>query len=232
MNPACGATKTEKVERADYGKYNEAVSELNDLINSGKLTDKAKAEAEAALNDAKITDGYITSEQGYVDAATTVIESIYAAVGNDEANFKPDFSEVNGLLDKYVEISSKVEIPEDVKSEINKIIEEIYAIIDDSSSNKKDHQSVVDGLADTLKNLIAVYEDCANGIHRDNDDDTLCDHCGQEYIKGADGCFCHKDNLISKIVRLIYSCISWLFGKKISCCPDMEFYFKGIGSLT
>ncbi len=71
------------------------------------------------------------------------------------------------------------------------------------------------------------YETIPATGHVDGDGDGFCDHCGHD-----DGCVCHKGNLWSKIVRLIYSCISFLFRKKITCCDDMVWYFDGIDDIT
>ncbi len=69
--------------------------------------------------------------------------------------------------------------------------------------------------------------------HKDADADGCCDNCFSDLTpQQGDGCMCHKNNLWSKIVRLIYTCVSFLFRKKITCCDDMEWYFDGVGDLT
>ncbi len=68
--------------------------------------------------------------------------------------------------------------------------------------------------------------------HGDADGDGFCDHCSHDLNKpGADGCICHKNNIFSKIVRLIYTIFSKLFNKRITCCDDMEYYYD-IGDIS
>ncbi len=71
------------------------------------------------------------------------------------------------------------------------------------------------------------YETIPAKGHVDADKDGFCDVCGHD-----DGCVCHKGNLWSKIVRLIYSCVSFVFRTKITCCDDMVWYFDGIDDVT
>ncbi len=68
--------------------------------------------------------------------------------------------------------------------------------------------------------------------HGDADGDGFCDHCSHDLNKpGADGCICHKNNIFSKIVRLLYTIFSKLFNKRITCCDDMEYYYD-IGDIS
>ncbi len=69
--------------------------------------------------------------------------------------------------------------------------------------------------------------------HKDGDGNGSCDHCFKDLTpQEGDGCICHKGNIFSKIVRFIYTLFSKLFRKRITCCPDMEFYGGGIGDIT
>ncbi len=69
--------------------------------------------------------------------------------------------------------------------------------------------------------------------HKDDDGDGSCDHCFKDLTpQEGDGCICHKGNIFSKIVRFIYTIFSKLFRKKITCCPDMEFYGGGVGDIS
>ena len=111
-------------------------------------------------------------------------------------------------------------------------IDEINKIKNDPTATKKDDQSKVDSLKDKLFDLVDEYVGCANGNHTDSDGDRICDLCGHEIPKGADGCICHKGNIFSDIVRLICTCLTWLFRTKITCCSDMEFYFDGVDDIT
>ncbi len=67
--------------------------------------------------------------------------------------------------------------------------------------------------------------------HVDVDNDGVCDDCKTNINTGHDGCSCHKNTFITKIIRFIYTLLSFICHRRITCCPDMEFFFD-IGSLT
>ncbi|MGN0467332.1 MAG: hypothetical protein ACI4GY_01235 [Acutalibacteraceae bacterium] len=59
--------------------------------------------------------------------------------------------------------------------------------------------------------------------HVDNDNDGVCDVCGGDF-EGECSCSCHKDNIFSKLTRFIYTLLSKILRKEITCCKDMEFW--------
>ncbi len=59
--------------------------------------------------------------------------------------------------------------------------------------------------------------------HVDSDGDKKCDICGTDIAKKCT-CICHGNNIISKIVRIIYTIFSKITSKKVTCCNDMVFW--------
>ena len=62
--------------------------------------------------------------------------------------------------------------------------------------------------------------------HVDADNDGICDGCG------FDDCLCHRNNIFSKILRLVCTILSIVCMKRIACCYDMEYLFGDIGDMT
>lgn len=61
--------------------------------------------------------------------------------------------------------------------------------------------------------------------HTDADGDKKCDICGADYVKKCT-CFCHGNNIFSKLMRIIYTILTKICGKKFTCCDDMVFWGK------
>ena len=62
--------------------------------------------------------------------------------------------------------------------------------------------------------------------HNDSDGDGNCDHCGGSMGFHCDGncnCICHKKSFFGKIVRFVYTIISIICHRRITCCPGMEY---------
>ena len=74
----------------------------------------------------------------------------------------------------------------------------------------------------TLEEQTVIPAD--ESLHSDKNGDGECDEC-RTHIVVYDSCSCHSNNFISKIIRFFYTIISKIFGKRITCCPDMEFSF-------
>lgn len=56
--------------------------------------------------------------------------------------------------------------------------------------------------------------------NQDSADTEVCDRCS-----------CHANDIYAKLIRLMYSILSLIFMRKITCCYDMEFLFD-IGSIS
>ena len=82
---------------------------------------------------------------------------------------------------------------------------------------------------ETLVEQIVIPVDESN--HPDNDGDGYCDECGHDKSQ-HDGCICHRNNLVSKIVRFICTLFTKILRRRVACCSDMEYYGFGISSLT
>ncbi len=83
----------------------------------------------------------------------------------------------------------------------------------------------------TLCNYKVEAEEIPVLGHTDSDGDGKCDTCGVNLGDG-DGCICHKGNIFSKIIRLIYTILSKILpAKKITCCDDMEYWYGEIKDL-
>ncbi|MGN1419714.1 MAG: hypothetical protein ACI4W6_10325, partial [Acutalibacteraceae bacterium] len=74
----------------------------------------------------------------------------------------------------------------------------------------------------------------ATGAHHDDDNDGLCDDCGQTYTPagGYDNCICHRNNIFSKILRYICTLLTKIAHRRIACCDDMVYYNGRISSLS
>ncbi len=69
-------TKKEAVKRADYGAYDSAVKNLEELLKTD-ITDEAKDTIEKALEDNKIADNLIKTEQETVNDAAAALEQVF-----------------------------------------------------------------------------------------------------------------------------------------------------------
>ncbi|MBQ8029491.1 MAG: hypothetical protein IJ262_08825, partial [Clostridia bacterium] len=221
--------------KPDYTNVNKDLSTAKDLVKKNDVVDGVEDQIKAIEDALNLIKKDPTSnkkdDQAKVDALEDALEAIIAGI-KDGSLVKPDFSQADAVIDQANDVKDAVNLPEDVKNEINKTIDEINKIKNDPTATKKDDQSKVDSLKDKLFDLVDEYVGCANGNHTDSDGDRICDLCGHEIPKGADGCICHKGNIFSDIVRLICTCLTWLFRTKITCCSDMEFYFDGVDDIT
>ena len=84
---------------------------------------------------------------------------------------------------------------------------------------------------DVCGNTLTAQEVIPAKGHTDSNGDGTCDICGAAVAKKCN-CICHKGNLFSKIIRLIYTIFSKIFHKRFACCDDMKYWFGEIKDLT
>ncbi|MDO4380966.1 MAG: hypothetical protein Q4D20_08840, partial [Clostridia bacterium] len=80
---------------------------------------------------------------------------------------------------------------------------------------------------DVCKTTITAQEVIPAKGHTDSNGDGTCDICGATVVKKC-SCSCHKNNLFSKIARLLYTIFSRIFHRRFACCDDMEFFYGEI----
>ena len=90
--------------------------------------------------------------------------------------------------------------------------------------------SVIDALGHSDKDNDKKYDNCGADVdcheHFDADKDGVCDGC---HAQITDNCLCHRNNIFSKILRLVCSILSIVCMKRIACCSDMEYLIGDIG---
>ncbi|MCI6771548.1 MAG: hypothetical protein MR567_06250 [Oscillospiraceae bacterium] len=93
--------------------------------------------------------------------------------------------------------------------------------------------SVIDALGHSDKDNDKKCDNCGTDVdcheHFDADKDGVCDGC---HAQITDNCLCHRNNIFSKILRLVCSILSIVCMKRIACCSDMEYLIGDIGDWT
>ena len=67
--------------------------------------------------------------------------------------------------------------------------------------------------------------------HHDSDGDYICDDCGFD-LGHCSKCICHKNNILSKILRYTCTLLTKIFHKPIKCCKCMDWYNGNISSIS
>ncbi|MCI7333446.1 MAG: hypothetical protein MSH34_00800, partial [Oscillospiraceae bacterium] len=67
--------------------------------------------------------------------------------------------------------------------------------------------------------------------HHDSDGDYVCDDCGAD-LGHCSKCICHKNNILSKVLRYTCTLLTKIFHKPIKCCKDMDWYNGNISSIS
>ena len=176
----CGETRITKVDRANYGSFDEAVDKLEDaLANNKDLTDEAKAKIESALEiadnfnknlpaDATTADGeVITGGQNAIDNVVNSFNEILNGIENGTL-VKPDFGgyessreEYDGLVNQYGD-----KIKDGVAEDVAEIDGKVEDVRNDKNATEYADQDKVDDAKDDLDEII---EGINNGVLRDPD---------------------------------------------------------------
>ena len=75
------------------------------------------------------------------------------------------------------------------------------------------------------------YKDVDATGHHDYDGDYICDDCGAD-LGHCSKCICHKNNILSKVLRYTCTLLTKIFHKPIKCCKDMDWYNGNISSIS
>ena len=75
------------------------------------------------------------------------------------------------------------------------------------------------------------YKDVDATGHHDSDGDYICDDCGFD-LGHCSKCICHKNHILSKILRYTCTLLTKIFHKPIKCCKDMDWYGGNISSIS
>ena len=221
-------TYTETAPRADYTEYDKLVSDINDAIASGSLTQDAIDALNAALTDNAVADNLIDSEQATVDAAASALkDALDAAAGA----LKPDFTAIDEALGKYDDADAVVDVPTDVANRIDEIKDIINDIKNDPNATRADKQDDIDALVDEVNGYVSHLAECAKGNHEYEagwtiDIEATCAHSGWKSHHcaycGATTARPEYDADGVEIPKLAHSVTSWTETKAPTCIAEGE----------
>ena len=184
----CGDKKYVAVAREDYSEYDEAIKKAEELLENDDLTQAAKDTIEAAIEEAEKLDQQLPADV-VVDGETIIdndsAEKIAAATGtlnnvlNDivdgEGNIsdehkKPDTSAAEEAVEAAEELEENIELPEDVKTQIDELREELNGIIGeiskDDNATEAEYKDALKEVEDAANAILEKYEDCEKDDHK------------------------------------------------------------------
>ena len=221
-------TYTETAPRANYTEYDKLVSDINNAIASGNLTQDAIDALNAALADNAVADNLIASEQAIVDAAASALkDALDAAAGA----LKPDFTAIDKALDEYDDADAVVDVPDEVANRIDEIKDIINDIKNDPNATRADKQDDIDALVDEVNGYVIHLAECAKGNHEYEagwtiDIEATCAHSGWKSHHCA---YCGSTTARPEydadgveIAKLAHSVSSWTETKAPTCTAEGE----------
>ncbi len=178
------ATETKSVEREDYSVYDETIKNAEALLDDEKLTDAAKDEIRDAIEEAKELDQNLPAdvvEDGktiidnnsdeIIKDATDKLQEVIDKITDDEtgAYVKPDSTAAEEAVEKAEALEGKIELPEDVKAEIESLREELDKILeeinDDDNATAAEYQERLKDIEDAAKEILEKYAECEINGH-------------------------------------------------------------------
>ena len=221
-------TYTETAPRANYTEYDKLVSDINDAIASGNLTQNAIDALNAALADNEVADNLIASEQATVDAAASALKDALDAVAGA---LKPDFTAIDKALDEYDDADAAVVVPDEVANRVDEIKDIINDIKNDPNATRADKQDDIDALVDEVNGYVSHLAECAKGNHEYEaewtiDIEATCAHSGWKSHHcaycGATTARPEYDADGVEIPKLAHSVTSWTETKAPNCTAEGE----------
>ena len=221
-------TYTETAPRANYTEYDKLVSDINNAIASGNLTQNAIDALNAALADNEVADNLIASEQATVDAAASALKDALDAVAGA---LKPDFTAIDKALDEYDDADAAVVVPDEVANRVDEIKNIINDIKNDPNATRADKQDDIDALVDEVNGYVSHLAECAKGNHEYEaewtiDIEATCAHSGWKSHHcaycGATTARPEYDADGVEIPKLAHSVTSWTETKAPNCTAEGE----------
>ena len=221
-------TYTETAPRANYTEYDKLVSDINDAIANGNLTQDAIDALNAALADNAVADNLIDSEQATVDAAASALKNALDAA---DGALKPDFTAIDKALDEYDDADAAVVVPDEVANRIDEIKDIINDIKNDPNATRADKQDDIDALVDEVNGYVSHLAECAKGNHEYEagwtiDIEATCAHSGWKSHHCA---YCGSTTARPEydadgveIAKLAHSVTSWTETKAPTCTAEGE----------
>lgn len=156
--------RTENTVRADYTEYDAIVSELEAIVESGKLTEKGNKMITDALDRYAVADNLVAAEQPVVDAAANALKAIKEEIEigiNNGAIVRPDFTGFDAAVDEF----NTYDCADNIKEKVENIKEAVDIIRDDPTSTKKNDQKKVDEYEAEVRAIIDSLTRCLRGEH-------------------------------------------------------------------
>ena len=219
---------TETAPRANYTEYDKLISDVNNAITSGNLTQDAIDALNAALADNAVADNLIASEQAIVDAAASALKD---ALDASAGALKPDFTAIDEALGKYDDADAAVVVPDEVANRIDEIKDIINDIKNDPNATRADKQDDIDALVDEVNGYVSHLAECAKGNHEYEagwtiDIEATCAHSGWKSHHCA---YCGSTTARPEydadgveIAKLAHSVTSWTETKAPTCTAEGE----------
>ena len=178
----CNGILEIEVKAADYSELEDVKKELEDLLNTDKLTDEAKAKIEKSLDDVKNFDKDLTKEatneeedvttpdgQSKVDTFVDGLEDVVTDIENgiaDETYVYVDLSIYKAVLETYNNVTKAIAKSADQEA-VQDAIDSLAGI--NEKTLKKNGQDKIDAAVEVIKNINATYAGCAKGEHNWDD---------------------------------------------------------------
>ena len=156
--------RTENTVRADYTEYDAIVSELEAIVESGKLTEKGNKMITDALDRYAVADNLVAAEQPVVDAAANALKAIKEEIEigiNNGTIVRPDFTGFDAAVDEF----NTYDCADNIKEKVESIKEAVDIIRDDPTSTKKNDQKKVDEYEAEVRAIIDSLTRCLRGEH-------------------------------------------------------------------
>ena len=186
------ATETKSVAREDYSAYDEAIKKAEELLKKDELTQTAKDLIEAAITEAKKLEQNLPED--VVENGETIInndsaEKIAEATGklnevlngivDEEGNLKdeykkPDTKAAEDAVEKAEALEGKIELPADVKTQIENLRTELDDILDniskDDNATEAEYKDDLKKVEDAANVILNKYAACEKDGHKFGDE--------------------------------------------------------------
>ncbi|MGN1195336.1 MAG: hypothetical protein ACI4SB_07615, partial [Acutalibacteraceae bacterium] len=215
--------KTESIDRADYTEYDAIVSELEAIVESGKLTENGNKIITDALEKYAVDDNLVTTEQPIIDAATNALKAIKEEIEigiNNGTLIRPDFTGFDDAVADYEDlINGGMVVSDTTNARVEKIKEAVDVIRNDATATKKNDQKKVDDYEAEIRAIIDILTRCQRGDHEYASTFTIDEEatCAKPGSKSKHCIYCDAKTEITEIEMKPHEYGEWSVKTPASC---------------
>ncbi len=166
---------------ADFTEVNKDLADAKDKAEKNDVVDSVKENIKDIEEKLEKLEDANADKQGEINALEKELEEIIAGIENGSL-VKPDYTNYNKAVDAYKALDDVMS--DEDKAAVEAIKAEIAEIPADGT--KAQYQAQIDKAAEDIAAINAKYGDCANGNHKNNNNDHNCDVCGTKLSDCAD----------------------------------------------